>query len=182
MNKYIDEVRIQWVKRKNRIILCIATVGFIIIGFMMIAIAIGGIRDGEYMTVVVAELFFLIFLAMDMALIWMFIKSNKMVDRAFLYARYFEGDLDGYIYISDMEKIVGYNSNEIYQQLNELLRKRYMLNFFLRANNGKTQIVLLSKIAKCECKNCGAIIDKKVYFAGVCPYCKSSDIYAELIK
>ena len=33
----------------------------------------------------------------------------------------------------------------------------------------------------CECKNCGAEIEKRVYFTGVCPYCRSSDLFAKIL-
>lgn len=46
-----------------------------------------------------------------------------------------------------------------------------MKNFVITNKWPKSTIVLASKIEKCECRTCGAIIDKRIYFTGVCPYC-----------
>ena len=55
-----------------------------------------------------------------------------------------------------------------------------MTNFILREKNGKMQVVLASKIEKCECKNCAGVFEKKVYFTGICPYCGGSDLFAKI--
>ena len=57
-----------------------------------------------------------------------------------------------------------------------------MKGFELKVIGNEEQVVLDSKIAVCECKNCAARIEKRMYFTGVCPYCDSSDLYAKVLS
>ena len=56
-----------------------------------------------------------------------------------------------------------------------LFRLVYMKNYELQTIDAVEQVVLNSKIALCECKNCAAPIEKKIYFTGV----KKPDFYTE---
>ena len=47
--------------------------------------------------------------------------------------------------------------------------------------NNTQMLELYSKRALCQCRNCGAQIEKRIYFTGVCPYCHGSDIFARVL-
>lgn len=177
MGKYVNEKTLNSRKRASTILLIFASFGFIFWGFCSFAMILYG--D--------IEMFFCVFIFALITIIHIFIGLNaihmkKLNDCVYMYTRYFEGDIDGYIYIDDMVRIIGKDENRIYSELVILLKKRILCDFIIRNFNGRNQIVLGSKIKRCECKNCGAVFDKRMYFAGTCPYCKSSDIYAEAVK
>ena len=176
-SKYVDEANVKFSKVGYSIMLWIGIIGFIFFGFVLMAVVTHAEEDIFFV--------FLLILALMIISIVVAIRAihyKKSIDNVYMYVRYFEGDLDGYIYISDMTNVFGKRPDEIYKELNDLIRRKFLINVFIRDHEGRKQIVLESMIAKCECKNCGAIIDKRVYFAGVCPYCGSSDIHAELIE
>lgn len=177
MGKYVNEGVLNSRKSTSTILLTIGIIGFIFWGFAAMSMLLAGDVIGIFVFFIMA-----IVCGVHVGLGLKGISMKKVNDSVYLYARYFEGDLDGYIYIYNMVNVIGKNEAEIFNELNNLLRRRIMTNFFIRDFNGRKQIVLESKIVKCECKNCGAIIDKRMYFVGTCPYCYSSDIYAELVK
>lgn len=176
-SKYVNEANVKSSHAANTITMWLGIIGFIFFGFMLMAVLLYGDEDIFMISIIVLAL---IILSIVIAI--RSIHYKKSLDNVYMYARYFEGDLDGYIYISDMTNVIGKRPDEIEKELNDLILRRFLINLFIREYNGRKQIVLESMIAKCQCKNCGAIIDKRVYFAGVCPYCKSSDIHAELIE
>lgn len=112
-------------------------------------------------------------------LIWAF-SSKNMIGDAYFYSSYFEGDLDGNIEYSDLTAITGKSIYLIKIQLH-LFRLIYMKNYKFKIVNKSEQIELYSKKYTCECRKCGAIIEKSVYFTGVCPFCKSSDLFAKIL-
>ena len=57
----------------------------------------------------------------------------------------------------------------------------YMKNYKIQSVDGVSMVVLNSKTSTCECRNCGAIIEKKEYFTGSCKYCGSSDLFARVL-
>lgn len=177
MGKYVNESRLNSRKITSTIILVIGIIGFVFWGFILLA----ALMYMELQFLLIA-LFVASITALHAAMIIIAILIKRQNDMVYLYARYFEGDIDGYIYLGDMVNVVRKDEFTIYNELSRLQRKRILGNFFIRNFNGRKQIVLESKIIKCQCKNCGAIIDKRVYFAGICPYCQSSDIYAELME
>lgn len=107
-------------------------------------------------------------------------KLRGMVEDANFFSGYFEGDLDGYVTYGDLADVTGKKESKIKKQLH-LLQKTCMKNFELRRVEGLEQVVLNSKKYICECKNCGAPIEKRVYFTGTCSYCGSSDLFAKVL-
>lgn len=106
--------------------------------------------------------------------------SKNMIHDAYFYSSYFEGDLDGNVKFSDLTAITGKSILSIKIQL-LFFRIIYMKNYKFKTVNGVKQIELYSKKCTCQCKNCGAVIEKSVYFTGICPYCKSSDLFAKVL-
>ena len=43
-------------------------------------------------------------------------------------------------------------------------------------------IELYSKTVTCSCRSCGGWMEKRVYFTGMCPYCGSSDLTAQVVS
>lgn len=106
--------------------------------------------------------------------------SKYLIGDALFYSSYFEGDLDGNIKYSDLAKVTGKSPLTVKIQL-VFFKMIYMKNYKLNAQNYNGQVVLYSKKCTCECRHCGAHIEKKVYFTGICPYCGSSDIFAKVL-
>lgn len=106
--------------------------------------------------------------------------SRNMIGRATFYSSYFEGDLDGYVKCSDLAQVIGKSAKKVTRQLH-FLRKLYMKKFELKEKDGMKVVELYSKKCLCECRNCGANIEKRIYFTGVCSYCGSSDLFAKVL-
>lgn len=106
--------------------------------------------------------------------------SRRFIKDANFYSSYFEHDLDGYIKYSDLAEVTGKNEIIVKLQL-KIFNKIYMKGYKLKKIKNIEQIVLNSKKYSCQCKHCGAPIEKKVYFTGVCSYCGSLDLFAKVI-
>lgn len=174
---YINGIKLRLKKIINGIELFIGIVGFIVFGATMIYVVLEG-EANEF----VKNTFYILTL-ISVVLIILSFRSKRLIGSVFFYARYFEGDLDGIIKPSDMVAVVGKNANRIKTELRWLKIRGYMKNYKLVKKENETVIELESIMKQCECKNCGAPIDKKVYFAGNCPYCGGLDVFAkELTK
>lgn len=106
---------------------------------------------------------------------------KRIVEDANFYSSYFEGDLDGYVSYSDLADVTGRYVFLVKVQL-IIFRVLCMKNYSFQKINGVEQIVLKSKKYLCECKSCGAAIEKRVYFTGTCSFCESSDLFAKVIS
>lgn len=106
--------------------------------------------------------------------------SRKLMGDARFYTSYFEGSLYGRISFSDLAKASG---KPVFFVALELFFFRfiYMKKYSFVSDEGHKVIELFSKKTLCECKNCGAPVEKKDYFAGVCNYCGSSDVFAKIL-
>lgn len=169
---HLNNYKIKFKQIINAIFLTIGIIGSIICSFALFAF----ILHGESITV---SLIFLLISIIFLFIIIISLKSQKMIDNIYFYARYFEGDLDGYINILDMVNILGKDEQKIINELSKFIKRKYLKNVSLEKNGKDIQVILQSKISKCECRRCGAIIDKRVSFTGKCPYCGSSDIFAK---
>lgn len=107
-------------------------------------------------------------------------QSRKLIGDANFYSSYFEGDLDGYVTYGDLAEVTGKSESKVKKQLH-FFRKLYMKGYELKTVEGVEQVVLNSKKYTCECKNCGAPIEKRIYFTGICSYCGSSDLFAKVL-
>ena len=113
-------------------------------------------------------------------LLWVAYKLKGLVEDANFFTSYFEGDLDGYVTYKDLADVTGRRESQIKKQLHTL-QKTCMKNYELKPISGVEQVVLNSKKYMCECKNCGAHIEKRAYFTGACSYCGSSDLFAKVM-
>ena len=106
--------------------------------------------------------------------------SRNRIKNATFYSSYFEGDLDGYVAYRSLAEITGLSIKKVRRQL-YFYRICHMKNYKLKEENGEGFVELHSKKCLCECKNCGAHIEKRIFFTGICPYCSSSDLFAKVI-
>ncbi len=104
------------------------------------------------------------------------IKSN--IGSANFYSGFFENDLDGHINLDDLAAVTGKSRDAVRRQIISFQNK-YLINCGYDKN--ADEIVLGSKKVKCQCRNCGAVIEKSQYFVGTCPYCGGSDIFADVL-
>lgn len=106
--------------------------------------------------------------------------SRHLIGDANIYSAYFEGDLSGYIQYNDLAEVTGKSKGRVKRQLH-FFRRIYMKGYELEIVEQTEQVVLNSKKCMCECQHCGASIEKRIYFTGVCPYCGSSDLFAKVL-
>ncbi len=107
--------------------------------------------------------------------------SIKHVGNAVFYSSFLEGDLDGFTTYADLSQVMGKSQAAVHRQLH-IYRVLYMKNFRFIQSNGGEMIELYSKKCLCECRSCGAHIEKRVFFTGTCPYCHSSDLHAKVLS
>lgn len=121
----------------------------------------------------------IIFLSIAAVLFIIALISIAHIGNASFFSSYFEGDLGGEVSFADLAKVVGKSESAVRRQL-KLYSSLYMTGFeFSQDGRG---VLLDSKSCLCECRSCGAHIEKKVYFTGECPYCHSSDLHAKVIS
>lgn len=106
--------------------------------------------------------------------------SKKMIGDAKFYSSYFEGDLDGYVEFDDLAEVTGKKAFWVKVQL-YIFKLVYMKRYKIEQVGDAKKVVLDSKVCRCECRKCGAPIDKRVYFTGQCSYCGSSDLFARVM-
>ena len=106
--------------------------------------------------------------------------SRKLMGDARFYSSYFEGSLDGRIRFKDLSAVSG---KPVFAVVLELFffRFLYMKKYKFVSFEGQRVVELFSKRTLCECRNCGAPIDKRIYFTGTCSYCGSSDVFAKIL-
>ena len=117
---------------------------------------------------------------MGTAFVMIVFLSRKLMGDARFYSSYFEGSLYGRISFNDLAKACG---KPVFFVTLELFFFRfiYMKKYSFVSDEGHKVIELFSKKTLCECKKCGAPVEKKDYFAGVCNYCGSSDVFAKVL-
>lgn len=174
-NMYINIAKVRIKKVWNGIELFFGIFGLILFGATTVFVSLEENSDG-------IDVAFFIFTALSILLIIKSLRSKKLIGNIYFYSRYFEGDLDGKIKVSEMIEVIGKSEKQIGRELKKLRRKKLMKNYKINQLQTGYEIELDSIVTKCECKNCGAVIDKKVYFAGLCPYCGGLDINAKQIK
>ncbi len=107
-------------------------------------------------------------------------KLKRIVEDANFFSSYFEGDLDGYVTYKDLADVTAKRESRIRRRL-KFLRIICMKNFEFQEVNYTEMVVLNSKKYLCQCKSCGAPIEKRIYFTGTCSYCGGSDLFAKVI-
>lgn len=104
----------------------------------------------------------------------------KKINDARFYSSYFECDLDGVISFKELADVTGKSVAKTKTEFSSImlfLMKRYTIV----ATGKDKHIELYSKTCLCSCTHCGAQIEKKEYFTGICPYCGGLDLYARVL-
>lgn len=176
---YIRDKLIKFLKIKNII--------FIIAGIFNVAVSVYTLislfstyRDMEIVMEAKAAPGSIMSIKIGIILLIIAVISRHLIGDANFYSSYFEGDLDGYIKYSDLAEVTGKNKYIVMLQLC-FFRLIYMKGYTLKFSDNAEQVVLNSKKCLCECKNCGAPIEKRIYFTGICSYCGSSDLFARVL-
>lgn len=178
---YLREKRIRILKVKNVIL--------VIFGLFFVAVSVGvmvsliSFYHDDLETVLKARATPDCVKATILGVIFLLIAgiSRRLIGEANIYSSYFEGDLSGYIKYSDLAEVTGKSTGMVKLQLH-LFRRIYMKGYELEMVEQTEQVVLNSKKCMCECRHCGASIEKRIYFTGVCPYCGSSDLFAKVLS
>ena len=173
---YLKEKLLKILKIKNVIFICLAIFGIVVSVFNIISLMSHYGNDWETILSARSMPANITSLIVDAVLITESLVSRRFIGNAALFSGYFETDLDGYVSFADLAAVTGKSEKSVNRQL-RLFRKLYMKGFELREN----QAVLDSKTCLCECQSCGGVIEKRVYFTGVCPYCGSSDLFAAVL-
>lgn len=176
---YIRDKLIKFLKIKNVI--------FIIAGIFNVAVSVYTLislfstyRDMEIVMEAKAAPGSIMSIKIGIILLIIAVISRHLIGDANFYSSYFEGDLDGYIKYSDLAEVTGKNKYIVMLQLC-FFRLIYMKGYTLKFSDDSEQVILNSKKCLCECKNCGAPIEKRIYFTGICSYCGSSDLFARVL-
>ncbi len=101
---------------------------------------------------------------------------RHLMGDARFFSEYMELNLSGTVTYEELSRATGKPAGMVHSELS-LLRKIFMTGFKL----DKNAVELDSKKVQCVCRNCGAAIETKAYFAGACSYCGSLDINAQVI-
>ena len=110
--------------------------------------------------------------------------SRKLINDAVFFSGYFEGDLNGYVDFAELAEVTGKTTEQVRSRVG-LVRPLYMKNFRViqTVNYRYPEIIeLYSKTVTCSCRSCGGWMEKRVYFEGMCPYCGSSDLTAQVVS
>lgn len=110
--------------------------------------------------------------------------SRRLINDACFFSSYFEGDLNGYVDFAELAEITGKTTAQIKSRI-ALMQLLYMKNFKVikTVNYRYPEIIeLYSKTVTCSCRSCGGWMEKRVYFTGMCPYCGSSDLTAQVVS
>ena len=110
--------------------------------------------------------------------------SRKLINAARFYSGYFEGDLNGYVDYAELAAVTGSTPEKVSADLS-LIRPLYMKDFRIVSTAEQPDrefIELHSKTVTCSCRSCGGLMEKRVYFTGVCPFCGSSDLTAQVVS
>lgn len=181
---YINESNINKMLLKSKILLVWGWISSLFWSATMLYAAFS--KTGEYrrkddvIVYILVVLFFAVLSLLGYLKIIISLWNQNMAKNARFLNSYFENDLDGRIAIEDIATVLGEKKGRIKRKLN-LLKHKCMTGFELRQNENGTYVELESKKVKCVCKSCGGTIEKKTYFAGICPYCESLDIFAQVI-
>ncbi len=177
---YLEEKRIRLFTMKNVILVVLGSL-FIIVSIAIITNLLAYYAD-DLQTAIHATAFRESFwnIAIGVLLILIAVLSGSLIGDARFFCSFYENDLVGVVAYDSLSELTG-KSTVFLQKEMHFLRRLYMKGFSFEEKKGAEQVLLDSKTVTCNCTSCGAVIEKKVYFTGVCPYCGGSDLKARVI-
>ena len=176
---YLRKTVVTALKIKNWLLGVLSVITVLVCGFYIVSEFVDYRDDPEYAWEAVDMKFSIVMVCVGLAVLLAVIISARCIGNAAFYSSYFEGDLDGEVSFADLAKVVGKSEGTVRRQLS-FYSAVYMTGFGFSQDGRGVQ--LNSKTCLCECRSCGAHIEKKIYFTGECPYCHSSDLHAKVLS
>ena len=165
---YLKEKNVRLLRVKNIIFTIIGVVSVFMCGFYIVS-EFTYYRDNPYLAWHAKSMASsIIWVTIGAILLIEAIISRNLIGKATFYSGYFEGSLDGWVKCSDLAQVVGKKEEKVKRQLS-FFRKIYMKKFEMAEKDGETVAELYSKKSLCECRNCGANMEKRIFFTGACP-------------
>ena len=178
---YLRKKAVAALKVKNVLLCIFCVVEILVSGYYIISEFVAYSDKPEYAWGAVDMKKSIVLLCVGFVLLLLAVISIRSIGNAVFYSSYFEGDLDGYVSCADLSKVMGKSESAVYRHL-AFYRHFYMQGFELKTSDKGAYVELNSKTCLCECRSCGAHIEKKIYFTGECPYCHSSDLHAKVLS
>ena len=179
-NMYLKSGLMSFFKVKNIILLIIGAMLIMFGGFVLLSLRLTYIDDWNTFANAKATSPSVFNLILGVVLSICALISRRALFNAEFYSNYFEGDLDGYVTYEELADVTGMSAARVKLQL-FIMRPIYLRNVRAVKRDNRRMLELYSKKALCQCRNCGAQIEKRVYFTGVCPYCQGSDLFARVL-
>ena len=176
---YLRKTVVTALKIKNWLLGVLSVITVLVCGFYIVSEFVDYRDDPGYAWEAVDMKFSIVMVCVGLAVLLAVIISARCIGNAAFYSSYFEGDLDGEVSFADLAKVVGKSESTVRRQLS-FYSAVYMTGFVFSQDGRGVQ--LNSKTCLCECRSCGAHIEKKIYFTGECPYCHSSDLHAKVLS
>lgn len=176
---YLRKTVVTALKIKNWLLGVLSVITVLVCGFYIVSEFVDYRDTPEYAWEAVDMKFSIVMVCVGLAVLLAVIISARCIGNAAFYSSYFEGDLDGEVSFADLAKVVGKSEGTVRRQLS-FYSAVYMTGFGFSQDGRGVQ--LNSKTCLCECRSCGAHIEKKIYFTGECPYCHSSDLHAKVLS
>ena len=176
---YLRKTVVTALKIKNWLLGVLSVITVLVCGFYIVSEFVDYRDDPGYAWEAVDMKFSIVMVCVGLAVLLAVIISARCIGNAAFYSSYFEGDLDGEVSFADLAKVVGKSEGTVRRQLS-FYSAVYMTGFGFSQDGRGVQ--LNSKTCLCECRSCGAHIEKKIYFTGECPYCHSSDLHAKVLS
>ena len=176
---YLRKTVVTALKIKNWLLGVLSVITVLVCGFYIVSEFVDYRDTPEYAWEAVDMKFSIVMVCVGLAVLLAVIISARCIGNAAFYSSYFEGDLDGEVSFADLAKVVGKSESTVRRQLS-FYSAVYMTGFGFSQDGRGVQ--LNSKTCLCECRSCGAHIEKKIYFTGECPYCHSSDLHAKVLS
>lgn len=177
---YLKNGRITFLKVKNVLLLLAGSFFFFTGAADIISLAVYYWDDWYTVVNAVSFVESIVMMVLSLAAFIYIALSRSAIRRAGFYSGCFEGALYNDITFDDLSEVTGYSKGFVRLDL-IFLRPIYMKNFDICKDNKGEYIELYSKTIQCTCKNCGADLDKQLYFTGFCPYCKTADVFATVL-
>ena len=177
---YLKEKKLKLLRVRNAVLTALALFRLLVSGYYIIAEFTYYRDTPEYAWEAVSMKQSMILVPLLILFLMLIGLSRRSMGNARFYSGCFEGDLDGDVSCADLAAVTGLPERRVCRQL-RFCRRHYMQNFELNRQADGMHAVLGSKTVLCQCRHCGAQIEKRIFFTGQCPYCRSSDLHAAVL-
>lgn len=106
--------------------------------------------------------------------------SQNLISDARFYFGFLECDLDGIVRYEDFSAVTG-RKPELIEKEFRFLMPFYMRGFVFAEEEKQLVIKANDRKILCNCNNCGAQIERSMYYIGQCAYCGGSSLSARVL-